>query len=78
MSIDLMKRFKKLMIMSTYSMPIHESKTTDKVVRWIHSTQLTEYFSQAYANKIIKAQEQGALWGLYLTKTGRLRATFLP
>jgi hypothetical protein len=64
--------------MNTYSMPIFETKTTDKVVRYIHSSQLTEYFSEAYAKKIVKAQEQGALWGLYLTKTGRLRATILP
>ena len=64
--------------MNTYSMPIFETKTTDKVVRWIHSSQLTEYFSEAYAKKIVKAHEQGALWGLYLTKTGRLRATILP
>jgi hypothetical protein len=64
--------------MNTYSMPIFETKTTDKVVRWIHSSQLTEYFSEAYAKKIVKAQEQGAFWGLYLTKTGRLRAAILP
>jgi len=64
--------------MNTDSMPIFESKTSDKVVRFVSSTQLTEYFSDAYAKKIIKAQMHGCLWGLYLTKTGRLRATILP
>ena len=64
--------------MNTYHMPIFESKNSDKVVRFVHSTQLTEYFSEAYAKKIIKAQMHGCLWGLYLTKSGRLRATILP
>lgn len=64
--------------MNIYQMPIFENKHSDKVVRFVCSTQLTEYFTEAYAKKIIKAQEHGCMWGLYLTKSGRLRATILP
>jgi hypothetical protein len=64
--------------MNFYSMPIFESKNSTNIVRNVSSTQLTEYVSQAYAKRIIKAQRDGQLWGLYLTKTGRLRASILP
>ncbi len=55
---------------------IHESKNSDKTIRFVSSANLTEYCSPAYAKRIIAAYRNGELWGLYLTKTGRIKATF--
>ncbi len=57
--------------------PIFESKTSDKTIRFVSASSLTEYCSTAYAKKIISAHRNGLLWGLYLTKTGKIRATFI-
>ena len=59
------------------TLPIFESKTSDKTIRFVSFDNLTEYCSPAYARKIIAAQQNGQLWGLYLTKTGRIKATFI-
>lgn len=55
--------------------PVHASKTSDEVVRF--ATSLKRDVSPRYYKKIVDAYEGGYLWGLYLTKTGKIRATFI-
>jgi hypothetical protein len=57
---------------------IYEAKNSDKTVRFISLTidSLTEYCSKKYAKKIIEAHENGQLWGVCLTKSGRIKASF--
>jgi len=56
--------------------PIHESKTSDKVIRIVAESDLTDYCSKAYAKKMIEAKRNGQFWGAYFTKSGRIKATF--
>jgi hypothetical protein len=56
--------------------PIHENKTSEKAARFLSSTELADYCSKQYAKKIIQAKENGELWGVYFTKSGRIKATF--
>ena len=55
-----------------------ESKTSDKVVKFValSAWDLTNYCSLKYAKRIIEAHDNGQLWGVYFTKTGRIKATF--
>jgi hypothetical protein len=62
---------------------IHESKTSEKVVKTIGAEQedglfyqLLEFTNKAYAKKIIQAAKNGQMWGIYFTKSGRIKATF--
>lgn len=54
-------------------LPIHESKNSQKVVRF--ATSIEREVSKKYYNKIVKAHNEGSLYGLYLTKSGQIRAT---
>lgn len=56
-------------------LPVHESKNSEKVVKF--ATSLENQVSGKYFNKICKAHEEGWLHGLYFTKTGKIRATFI-
>jgi len=55
---------------------IHESKKSDKVVKFVAERNLTAYCSNAYARKIIEANNSGLLEGLYFTESGKIRANF--
>jgi len=57
---------------------IYESKNSDKVVRFLSAEQLLEFTSKQYYKRIIKAIENNTLYSVYFTKSGRLRATFIP
>ena len=56
---------------------IHESKKSDKVVKFVAENELSEHCSKKYADRILSAKENGQLWGCYLTSSGKLRATFI-
>jgi len=67
------------------TLAIHESKNSNKVVRFLSAEQpsglyyqLLEFTSKSHAKRIIKAIENNFLYGVYFTKSGRLRATFIP
>jgi hypothetical protein len=53
-------------------LPIHESKNSEKVIRF--ATSIERYVSKSYYKRILKAHENGDLYGLYFTKTGRIKA----
>jgi flavoprotein len=55
---------------------IHDSKNSDGVKMFLDADKLSDYCSIKYAKKIIKANEDGNLYGAYFTRTGRIRATF--
>ena len=64
--------------MINITIAIHESKNLEKVVKFVSSIQkLEEYTSHKTAIKILKASENGALYGLYFTKTGKVRAEYI-
>jgi hypothetical protein len=54
---------------------IHESKNSEKVLQATQN--LEAHCSLSYAKKIRKAQENGQLYGLYFTKSHRLKAVFI-
>lgn len=63
---------------------IRESKNSNKVVKFISGespdvikVRLEKYCSGKYATRIFEAAQNGGLWGCYLTKSGRIRATFI-
>lgn len=58
---------------------IHKSKNSEVVVKFIELSvdKLSQYCSEKYALSIIESHENGSLWGIYLTKSGRIRATFI-
>jgi len=60
--------------MTTIKFPVHESKTSDKVIRF---TDLKSEVSKSYYAKIIKANDNGSFYGLYLTASGKIRAQFI-
>ena len=67
------------------TLAIHESKNSNKVVRFLSAEQpsgllyqLLEFTSKQYSKRIIKAIENNTLYSVYFTKSGRLRATFIP
>jgi hypothetical protein len=55
------------------------SKKSEQVVKFIKLSidELSRYCSKRYAKSIISCYENGGLWGLYFTETGKLRATFI-
>jgi len=62
---------------------IHESKNSDKVVKFLTAetelalyNKLLELVSKKTAEKIIKGIENGSLFGVYYTKTGKIRAAY--
>lgn len=63
------------MIMETLA--IHENKNSAKVVEFVTIEQLAKLTSKQYLKRIINAYENGSLYGLYLTKTDKVRATFI-
>ena len=63
---------------------IHESKNSEKVVKFLNAEQpdgifdqLLEYTNKKYAKKIISALKNNSLHGAYWTKSGSLRANFI-
>lgn len=62
----------KKQIFTMTNLPVHASKNSEMVVRF---TTLENEVSSSYFKKIKKAYESGRLHGLYLTKTGKIRAT---
>lgn len=58
---------------------IHQSRKSDKVIEFIELSveKLSLRCSKEYARQIIRHHENGGLWGLYLTKAGRVKATFI-
>ena len=59
------------------TLAIHENKNSDKVVKFATIEELQELTSKTYSKRIIDALENGYLYGLHLTKTGKIRATFI-
>ncbi len=66
--------------MKTEKIAIHESKNSEKVVKFINATieALQEYVSIKDANNILNAKENNSLYGLYFTPSGKLKAIFVP
>jgi hypothetical protein len=56
---------------------IYESKKSEKIVKFVTAEQLLELTNKRYAKKLIEALENNLLYGTYITKTGRLKATFI-
>ena len=56
---------------------IHESKKSDRVVRFLQVSELEKHCSKQYAKRILSARESGQLWGCYFTHSGKLKATFI-
>jgi flavoprotein len=61
------------------SIAIHESKDSEKVVRFLNLNveSLSEFCSVNYAKSIIAAQDNGSVYGVYFTASGRIRANFI-
>ena len=59
------------------TLAIHENKNSDKVVKFATIEQLAKLTSKQYLKRIINALENGSLYGLHLTKTGKIKATFI-
>lgn len=59
------------------SIAIHQSKNSDKVIKFITESELTNYCSKEYANNILAAKENGSLWGCYFTLSGKVKAQFI-
>ena len=59
--------------------PVHESRHADKVVKYVKATveDLSEYCSVRYAKRIMSEKDNGTLWGIYFTPSGRIKATFI-
>lgn len=57
--------------------PVNSDKHSDNVITYVglNYYSLGKYCSKKYVNKIIQAHRQGDLWGLYFTKSGRIKAT---
>lgn len=66
--------------MNTEKIAIHESKNSEKVVKFVNATieALQEYVSIKDANNILNAKENNSLHGLYFTPSGKLKAIFVP
>jgi hypothetical protein len=66
--------------MNTEKIAIHESKNSEKVVKFVSATidALQEYVSIREANNILNAIENNSLHGLYFTPSGKLKAVFVP
>jgi hypothetical protein len=70
--------------MENNTLAIHASKNSETIIKFIGAEQtkglygeLIQLCSDRYAKRIIKALESGQLWGAYLTKSGRIKATFI-
>ena len=61
------------------TIPIYESGTSDKVIRFIDLSdeKLSGHCSKQYAKRIIHAKDNGLLWGVHVTKSGKYRAIFV-
>jgi hypothetical protein len=66
------------------TLAIHASKNSETVVKFIGAErpkglygELIQLCSDKYAKRIIAAIENGQLYGAYLTKSGRIKATFI-
>jgi flavoprotein len=59
--------------------PIYESKKSDKIIKFIDLSveKLSDHCSVKYAKKIVRAHENGYLWGVHITKMGTYRAIFI-
>jgi alpha-galactosidase len=59
--------------------PVHFSKHEEGVCKFVHFSvaSLSKYCSKKYAKRIMSAQQAGALYGVYLTPSGKIRATFI-
>ena len=65
------------MIYNNETIALHEGKNSDKVVKFISLNEDPKECSKTYWNAIKQAYNNGSLWGLYLTKTGRIKAQFI-
>ncbi len=64
--------------MDNITIAIHKSKNSEKVVKFVSGIQqLEKYISHKNAIKILKALENGDLYGLHFTKTGKVRAVYI-
>lgn len=52
-------------------------KNSDKVVQFATIEQLTKLTNKRYLKRILDAKNNGSLYGLHLTKTGIIKATFI-
>ena len=59
------------------TLAIYENKSSERVVRFVTIEQLQELTSKKYLKRIVNAYENGTLYGLHLTKTGKIKATFI-
>lgn len=58
---------------------IYESGKSEKVIKFIELSvkNLSEHCSVKYSKRIIYASENGSLWGVHVTGSGRYRAIFI-
>lgn len=56
---------------------IHENKQSERVVKFVTIEELQELTSKKYSKRILHALKNGYLHGMYFTKTGEIRATFI-
>lgn len=57
---------------------IHESKNSDKVVKFCTGVyMLLEFCSERQSKAIQHAANNGLLYGCYFTKSGKVRATYI-
>jgi hypothetical protein len=57
---------------------IYESKNSEKVVKFCTGLyMLLEFCSERQAKRILEAQERGQLYGVYIDKSGKARATYI-
>jgi len=64
--------------MNNETIAIHESAHSEKVVKFIELSieSLTKHCSKQYAERIMFSQNNGYLYGVHLTKSGRYKASF--
>ena len=58
---------------------VYSNKHSEKCVKFIELSikELSKYCSKRYADRIIKEQNNGNLYGVYFTESGRIKATFI-
>lgn len=59
------------------SIAIHESRKSDKVIKFVHSvSELLQFCSEKQAINLFDAAESGRLYGAYFTKSGKVKAQY--
>lgn len=61
----------------TEKLAVCSGKNINKVEFFVTFEQLQKYCSFTYAKKLIKAHENGDLYGLYITPSGKIKGIFI-